>query len=213
MNDVLLQFDMDSLRDEFERDGFVVMREFLNCAELAELRANTDQYLKCINYCRSAESANRKGFGGTRKNLQHVVPWFDVELRSGKPFRTVRTLLDAELKAMTAAYFERIPGESKGIAPHFDSVTDRGLGATLWISLDRARTTNGCLYYAKGSHQEVHPSVVGIEYFDDTSPCAVAAELNPGDAAIHSSLTVHWSNPNGSQQPRRGISYFYRCVE
>lgn len=213
MNEIPRQFDMDSLRDTFERDGFVVMRGYLKHEELAELRENTDQYLKCINYTRSAESADGRKFGGTRKNLQKVLPWFDVQLRAGRPFETVHSLLNAELKAMTAAYFERVPGESEGIAPHFDSIMDRGPGATIWISLDRARTTNGCLYYARGSHKEVHPSRIGLEYFDESNPSAVAAELNPGDAAIHSSLTVHWSNPNKSQYPRRGISYFYSCAK
>ena len=43
----------------------------------------------------------------------------------------------------------------------------------------------------------------------DTEKDAVAAEVAPGDAVIHSALTVHWSGPNRSDRPRRAVSFFY----
>ena len=211
MNDVVGQQELTSLKYRFNQDGFVILRDFLSAKELADLKSRTDQYLQSIDYEIASESANDKAFGGTRKNLHKVVPWFDGQLRSGKPFQTVRTLLDSELEPATAAYFERIPGEERGIAPHFDALGDRRFGATIWIALDQAKTNNGCLYYAKGSHHAHYPSKVGIEGFNNSRKDAIAIELDPGDAAIHSSLTVHWSNANRSQSRRRGISYFYWC--
>ena len=47
-----------------------------------------------------------------------------------------------------------------------------------------------CLYYAKGTHRQKLPSRLG-------------------DAVIHSSLTVHWSEANRSQRSRQAITYFY----
>ena len=204
-----LQTDYSQLRSNFDRDGFVVIRDFLNPDELRELVSQTERYLGIIGYEALSESSTNRAFGGTRKNLQQVSPWFDQELRSGKPYQLVRGLLTTELKPATAAYFERIPGEEAGIEPHFDSIGHRSWGATIWIALDSARISNGCLYYAAGSHRVEYPNKIGIKDFDKSGDHATAIEIDPGDAAVHSSLTVHWSNPNRSQDKRRAISFFY----
>lgn len=212
LNHSQTQTDYSNLRSDFDKEGFVVIRHFLNPDELRELVSQTEAYLDTIGYKAKTESSSKRSFGGTRKNLQHASPWFDMELRSGKPYRLVSGLLDSELKPATAAYFERIPGEEAGIEPHFDSIGHRSWGATIWIALDSARISNGCLYYAAGSHRVEYPNEVGIKDFDKSGDHATAIEIDPGDAAIHSSLTVHWSNPNRSLNRRRAISFFYWSV-
>ena len=82
------------------------------------------------------------------------------------------------------------------------------MGATIWIALDRADQENGCLRYVRGTHKLDLQSKIGLD-FDADSEGAIAVEVNPGDAAIHSALTVHWSEPNRSDRSRKAISYFY----
>lgn len=212
LNQTRTQTDYLKLRRRFEKNGFVVIKDFLDPDELRELDSQTNRYLHTTSYEALSETSSKKAFGGTRKNLQQVSPWFDQELRSGKPYLFIKNLLDSELKPATAAYFERIPGEQAGIEPHFDSIGHRHWGATIWIALDSARISNGCLYYAAGSHRVEYPNEVGIKDFDKSGDHATAIEIDPGDAAIHSSLTVHWSNPNRSLDRRRAISYFYWSV-
>ncbi|MYD80390.1 MAG: phytanoyl-CoA dioxygenase family protein [Gammaproteobacteria bacterium] len=212
LNQSLSQTGCSKLRVDFDRDGFVVIKNFLSPDEVGELVTQTEACLDTIGYKVSIESSSEKSFGGTKKNLQHVSRWFDQELRSGKPYQFVKNLLGTELKPATAAYFERIPGEQAGIEPHFDSIGHRNWGATIWIALDSARISNGCLYYAAGSHRVEYPNEVGIEDFDKSGDHATAIEIDPGDAAIHSSRTVHWSNPNQSLNRRRAISFFYWSV-
>ena len=81
------------------------------------------------------------------------------------------------------------------------------MGATIWIALDRADEENGCLRYVRGTHKLELPNKMGLD-FDADSEGAIAVEVSPGDAAIHSALTVHWSEPNRSDRSRRAISYF-----
>lgn len=212
LNQNQLQTDYLKLRRLFDKDGFVVIKDFLNPDELRELVSQTNRYLDTIGYEALSETSSKRAFGGTRKNLQHVSPWFDQELRSGKPYLFVKNLLDSELKPATAAYFERIPGEEAGIDPHYDAIGHRSWGATIWIALDSARINNGCLYYASESHRVEYPSEIGISDFDKSADYATAIEIDPGDAAVHSSLTVHWSNPNRSQDKRRAISFFYWSI-
>lgn len=199
--------DLNVLREQFTRDGCVVIRNFLDRSELAELDTRTEAYLERGKH--RERFAKTKAFAGTLKNLNVDDEWFDQMLRDGRPAKVVSYLIGDELHPATAAFFDRLPGETSGIAPHFDALAHRRTGATLWIALDDTRKENGCLYYVKGSHTLRYESKVGLEGFDESTEGAFAVELNPGDAAVHSSLTIHWSKPNQTQRSRRGVSFFY----
>ena len=199
--------NLNVLRDEFSRDGCVVIRNFLNRAELAELDTRTEGYLERGKH--RERFAEKEAFAGTLKNLNVHDEWFDRLLREGRPANVVSHLIDDKLHPATAAFFDRLPGEKSGIAPHFDALGHRRFGATLWIALDDSRKENGCLYYVRGSHAQRYDSKIGLNGFDESTEGAFAVELKPGDAAVHSSLTIHWSKPNRSQRSRRGVSFFY----
>ena len=191
--------NVDQKRRDFLRDGCVVIPGFLSREELAELQARTEYWMR--------EHVGGSP-GGTRKNLQNDDPWFAEQLKRGKQVGLIETLLDDALEPATAAFFDRIPGESRAIMPHYDAIGHRRMGATIWIALDRADEENGCLRYVRGTHKLDLPSKIGLD-FDADSEGAIAVEVNPGDAAIHSALTVHWSEPNRSDRSRKAISYFY----
>ena len=191
--------NVDQLRRDFQRDGCVIIPGFLSQAELSELEARTERCMR---------KHGLEEVGPTRKNLHDFDPWFEEQLRRGTHVGLIESLLADALEPATAAYFDRVPRESKAIPPHFDAIGHRRSGATIWIALDRADRDNGCLHYAKGTHRLDLPNKLGLD-FDVDSEGAVAVELNPGDAAIHNSLTVHWSEPNRSDRSRRAISYFY----
>ena len=191
--------NVDQIKRDFLRDGCVIIPGFLSRTELAELRARTE---RCTDVPLSAR------FGPTRKGLQDVDPWFDEQLRHGQQVGLIETLLDDALEPATAGFFDRLPGESKGIPPHFDAIGHRRAGATIWIALDSADEENGCLRYVRGTHRLNLPSRLGLD-FDPQSAGAIAVEVDPGDAAIHNTRTVHWSEPNRSDRPRKAITYFY----
>ncbi len=191
--------NVDQIKRDFLRDGCVIIPGFLSRTGLAELRARTE---RCMDKPLSG------WLGPVRKGLQDVDPWFDEQLRHGQQVGLIETLLDDALEPATAGFFDRPPGETKAILPHFDAIGHRREGATIWIALDSADEENGCLRYVRGTHRLELPSRLGLE-FDSQSEGAIAVEVDPGDAAIHNSLTVHWSEPNRSNRPRKAISYFY----
>ena len=191
--------NLDRMKRDFLRDGYLVSPGVLSQEELSEFRARTEH---CM---REHESLWR---GPTIKNLQGLDPWFEEQLWRGRQVGLIEALLDDALEPATAAYFDRIPGESGANRPHFDAIGHRRDGATIWIALDRADRENGCLHYVGGTHRLNLPSRIGLD-FDARNESAVAVEVNPGDAAIHHSRTVHWSEPNRSERPRKAISYFY----
>ena len=192
---------LEQLKRDFDRDGYVVLRGFLSREELEELRIRAEG---CLGEARRSEE-----YPGVVKNLNRIDPWFEDQLQRGKQAGLISALLEDDLEPASAGCFERIPGETSGIKPHIDAIGHRRKGATVWIALDRADRENGCLYYAKGTHRRELPAVVGLEGFSAESKEAVAVEVEPGDAAIHNSRTVHWSEANRSQRPRQAITYFY----
>tara|TARA_E500000331_G_scaffold101684_1_gene98584 strand:+ start:2756 stop:3286 length:531 start_codon:yes stop_codon:yes gene_type:complete len=142
------------------------------------------------------------------KGMERTNSWFTDQLISGKHVALIKALLEDELEPATAAFFDRIPGETEGITPHFDAIGHGSSGATIWIALDKADTENGCLYYVRGTHKNEYEHSLNLP-FDVNSEGAFPVEINPGDLAIHNSRTVHWSLANESGRSRRAVSYFY----
>jgi len=192
---------LEQIKRQFDRDGYVVLRGFLSGEELDELRAHTERSLR--------EVETGEEYPGVAKNLNRIDPWFEEQLERGKQRELISALLEDDLEPASAGWFARLPGETSGIKPHIDAIGHRRKGATVWIALDRADRENGCLFYVKGTHRQDLPSVVGLEGFSAESDEAVAVEVEPGDATIHSSLTVHWSEANRSRRSRQAITYFY----
>ena len=209
------------IKERYDRDGFVILPGYASADELAELRERAGPLAgrllaeRGVGADQQGEYEGRvQNFVNVVKNLQAGSPWFAEQLNAGRHVPLMKTLIGDELAPATAAWFDRPPGAQDTIEPHIDGGGrggGSGVGATIWIALDAADPDNGCLYYRRGSHLTELPQLaqrVFVEDFD-TSKDAVAAEVSPGDAVIHSALTVHWSGPNPSNRPRRAVSFFY----
>ena len=213
----------DEEKRRFDSDGFLILRGHLNDEELANLRERAEAAAHAI-FARMAslkaeqaekvkdkKSAAPGKFSNVLKNLQQEHPWFDEQLNHGKHVPLMKALIGDELVPATAAWFDKPSGTEETVQPHIDGGgrgRGPGVGATLWIALDAATPENGCLHYGRGSHLVEHSKGV-FNDFDTQSPSAIAAVVEPGDAVVHNSLTVHWSGPNLSGRPRRAVSFFY----
>ncbi len=213
-----------AIKRDYDRDGFVILRGFVQGAALDELRRRATDLSTALferdasshgaakpNRSHPEQALFKKGgaFRNVFKNLQRHDAWFDEQLNAGKHVPLVRALVGDELVPATAAWFTKRAGSAEEIGPHRDSIgkpEDRRHGATIWIALDPADPENGCLYYGRGSHKLDDTSSKAL---DEHSDAAVAASVQPGDAVIHSSLTIHWSRGNPTARPRRAVSFFY----
>lgn len=91
--------------------------------------------------------------------------------------------------------------------------------ATAWIALDDTTIANGCVRFLKGSHLHGvlphEPSGVtgnSLRLAESAIPTGCveeAIEVEKGSVVIHHCLTVHRSEPNGSENDRRGLLYIY----
>ncbi|MDA8528638.1 phytanoyl-CoA dioxygenase family protein [Opitutaceae bacterium] len=85
---------------------------------------------------------------------------------------------------------------------------------SIWVPLQPATTQNGCMHFIPGSHQlevvphrpiDDDPRKPGLELEPNTVDLssAVACELPPGGATIHTGRTLHYTPPNNSDDFRR----------
>ena len=219
-----------AIKRDYDRDGFVILRGYLCEQALEDLQERAtrlaadlhDRYRerKDLNRDRSRDKKGGRsgrtkanvGSGNVFKNLQYHDGWFDHELEAGRHVGLVKALVGDELVPASAAWFTKRPGSMTEIGPHRDAIgLPRGLkpGATIWIALDPADPDNGCLHYGCGSHRNDYPPGTPVGGFDVDAATAVPATVQPGDAVIHDSRTVHWSGGNPTDRPRRAVSFFY----
>lgn len=200
---------LDAVKRDFDRDGFVILRSYLDDDEVADLRERAESTARATFAGASRERPRQ--FANVLKNLQNEDAWFARQLNHGEHMPLMKALVGDELVPATAAWFDRPGGTDERINPHIDGGgrgRGPGVGAIIWIALDAATADNGCLYYGRGSHLVEYSKGV-FNDFDTSSPTAVPAEMAPGDAVVHDALTVHWSGVNHSGRPRRAVSFFY----
>jgi len=93
---------------------------------------------------------------------------------------------------------------------------------SIWIALDQATPTNGCLKMIPGSHRKIlerDPAEEGqgfakrIDESKIPSDQAVTLEVKPGDAVLFHNLTLHASHPNTDGNDRWSFIATYRQAE
>lgn len=216
----------DQLMLDYERDGVVVIREFLTASEVAEVRAEIDRYIREDLASKPADAATRESDGVTVRNLwrleQHnawlkaigdrnaigelIAPWVNgVPILEGvETFNKPARVGSGVPYHQDNAYFCQTPPDM----------------LTIWIAIDAVTETNGPIYFVKGSHHggvlPTKPSGVRGNSIGMAEPSHVPLEnqfcglLNPGDATIHHCNTIHHSAPNTTDQPRLGLLLVYR---
>lgn len=215
-----------AIKRDFDRDGFVILPGYLTGVALEELRQraaklvadllerhrNGENFDRNAKKRRSASWKQHGDFGNIFKGLHRHDSWFDHELKAGRHVPLIKALIEDTPVPTSAAWFTKRSGSMVEIQPHQDAIgRPQGLrsGATIWIALDPADPDNGCLHYGRGSHRMEYAPGIPVDGFDVNDGTAVAANVQPGDAVIHDSMTVHWSAGNPTDRPRRAVSFFY----
>lgn len=216
------------LKQQFDREGFVIIRDFLPEPDLTELRSNLDRYIREVVPTLEAAHAFYvdPAKPQTLKQLQHMAidPFFRDYMHHPRWHALAETLLDEPVEALEPEWFNKPPGTSHPTPPHQDNfyfnLTPPNV-LTIWLALDPVDDENGCLQYVRGSHREgVRPhgpsSLVGFsQAILDFGPADEAREvrvhLQPGDAVAHAGNTIHRAQPNRSPtRSRRAFAMVLR---
>jgi len=217
--------DLEQLRDDFDRDGFVIVRGLLDKALLATAETNVARYICDIVPTLPQDTAFFTDYDQPEtlckmQRLNQHDDWFADFFEHGPHASLIECFLRDAFDPQGIEWFDKLPG-AEGTPAHQDGFywcRKPNNACSVWIALDRADADNGCLWYVPGFHKRgIEPHAAsgilgfsqGLVDFDPaTAADAVPAELEPGDAVVHHAAAVHWTRSNSTQRHRRAISIF-----
>jgi len=211
------------LREKFDADGFVIVRDYLGSAEVAEVQAQLARYIKEVIPTLPKDAAFFDDYSKEEtlrqmESLEKYDPWFLDFMNRGKHVHLMESFLRDGLNPQGLEWFDKLPYDQKATPPHQDGFywcRKPNSACRLWIALDPVGLENGCLWYSRGSHLKgIRPHQPsgklgfsqGIGDFDPNIEDAVPIELNVGDAVCHHSATVHWTGVNTTSRHRRALT-------
>ena len=212
---------------QYQRDGALVVEGFLDADELALWRAHVDEAVAQRQDRKTANSDWKSGDSYyDRVFTQRLNLWMDHEGMR-------HLMLDQRLGKMAAdlAGVEGIriwhdqalikEAWANPTAWHLDnpywSFSSRN-AISLWVALDDATLSNGCLYFMPGTHREATFENSGITQeiadlfrvypqWKERSP--MAAPMKAGDCSFHNGLLAHGAGANMTPGRRRAMTCAY----
>lgn len=219
------EFPLDELKTRYDADGFVVIRSLLRSAALQDLQANLDRYIREVVPTLPKDQAffddyQRPETLRKMQSLNRHDAWFQGFMNEGPHVAIQAHLMGDRCVPQGLEWFDKLPFDQNPTPAHQDGFywnrkPDIACGA--WIALDPVDRENACLWYARGSHRlGIQPHAAsgvlgfsqGLVGFDPRQHDAVPIELQPGDAVLHSSATIHWTETNRTNRHRRAIATF-----
>ena len=223
-----------SHKEQFDRDGFVVLPGFFDPDQVATLREQLARYVRDVVPTLPPERAYFEDpkHPATLKRLRQldlVDPHFKKLWRQPE-----LTALATELLAATPqmGYVESVhlpPGSADPIPAHQDQayyLRDYDLEpqetVAMWIALDASSSESGQLHHVPGSHlhgerRHVPCPVAGfsltITDWDATQEDRLETlDAQPGDLIARHPLTIHFMNGNQTDRENHsiGLSYMSR---
>jgi len=165
--------------------------------------------------------------GGEVRNLWRLEAYDDFFRDLGNDPRVlgiVEELLGSEAVLAAVETFNKPALQGTAVPPHQDNAyfcQEPADMLTVWVAIDETTESNGPVHYVSDSKAELLPhkgsgipgnSMVLVDPpIYDTTRVTVGL-LQPGDAMVHDCQTVHWSEPNRTEQRRCGLLLVYRAA-
>ncbi len=222
----------------YGKEGFLVVDEFLDAAELEEWRAAVDHAVEQRGRQRLAfEAGGEEGTSLTERTQEERDYYDSVFTQRNNLWQTdeqmKRLLMQSDLGRFVADVAGiqgvRIWHDQALIKEPYANPTAYHLDVpfwsfksadaiTIWIALDDATIENGCLYYVPGSHLAQKFDNVGIGkelgalfdvYPEWADVAAVPCPVPAGGALLHNGLTFHGAGANMTPGRRRAMTCAY----
>ena len=223
--------DYTQYRERYDRDGFVLVRNFLPPDEFEALIAVVDRFIREVvpSVPDSAAFYQDKSRPETLKQMQHIAqyePYFE-EYRSHPRWNALaRTLTGEEAHTIGPEWFNKPPKTDHPTPPHQDNYyfkLNPPNVATIWMAIDRVDEENGCLRYIPASHRlglrpHALTSVLGFsqgitDYSPEDEVREAVVRMQPRDVVVHHAEIIHRADPNRSEtRHRRAFAMVFEGV-
>jgi phytanoyl-CoA hydroxylase len=213
--------NFEQLKPLYDRDGYVIVRQFLPPADFAELRDNVDRYVREVVPGLPATDAFYdvdKSRPETLKQLHRMDqdPFFAGYVRHPRWVALAEALVGEPVSAMPPEWFNKPPLSATGTPPHQDNYYSCWVPCnvlTIWMALDAVDDENACMRFVPGSHLgPVRPhtpsKILGFsqritDYGPQDEAREVAIHLQPGDVSVHHGNLIHRAGANRSATRHR----------
>ncbi len=206
--------DLSGMREAYERDGALVVRDVLPAELVAEINQHIEWLIERHPELRP-ESLGHQLIAGD--------PFWVRFLSDECLLQVAEPLVGPDIAFFAADYIAKPPKEGLEVRWHQDGnywPLEPMEVVTVWFAATRSRRENGCVKIVPGSHRlgelthhstrdqpDLLSSAVDPGLFDESE--AVCVELDPGDVSVHHPLILHGSDANTSAEWRRGGSIQY----
>lgn len=205
-----------ALREQFDRDGYVIVREVIDPSLAAEAGAHVDWL------CRKHPELRPEQLGHT---LVAEDPFWVRLISDDRLLDVAQAFIGPDIALFASHYIAKPPHTGQAVLWHQDGAfwpLDPMRVVTLWLAADEVNHENGCMRVIPGSqHRKLEGvrdrkdvvNVLGAEIDVDPSAIdesqAVDIELHPGDVEVHHPNIIHGSHANTSDRWRRGLTIRY----
>lgn len=219
--------------DCYQKDGFIVIEDFLEPEELKQWRAALEEALKKRNG--NKLPGRKEVYGkGDDEDKTYYDNVFDQMINLWQDNNGIKNIMLDERLGKMAAQLSGSDGIriwhdqalikkpwANPTSWHLDtpywSFSDRR-ALSIWVALDDATYENGCLFFIPGSHLETtfenpgigkNMGVIFETYPKFKTSKSVAAPMKAGSCSFHNGLTIHGAHANMTSGFRRAMTCAY----
>ncbi|WP_316810752.1 phytanoyl-CoA dioxygenase family protein [Pedobacter heparinus] len=219
----------------YKENGYVIIEDFLNTAELEEWRSSVTAALIERNGQKMPGKAIKiDEADGINKDADYFNNVFDQLLNLWQTNDRVKKLMLDERIGKMAADLSGSDGiriwhdqalikkpwanpTSWHLDTPFWSFSDRN-ALSIWVALDDATLENGCLFFIPGTHRQTTFENPGIgknmgaifDFYPQFKTLnSVPAVMKAGSCSFHNGLTVHGAHANMTPGFRRAMTCAY----
>jgi phytanoyl-CoA hydroxylase len=223
----VLRVNVRDLKADYDRDGFVIVREFLSPSAFDELRSELHRYITTVVPQLPDTHAfyDDKSRPETLKQMQLLEQdaYFAKVVEQPRWRDLAEQLLGDSPVLKGCEWFNKPAGTNHPTPPHQDNYYFNLMPPqvlTMWLALEDVDEENGCLRYIPGSHlsgrrPHARSNVLGFsqgiaDYNDSDRSQEVPMVIHANDLLVHHGWTIHRADPNHStnrNRPSFGIVY------
>ena len=205
--------DLQGLDADYDRDGYAIIRQVLDGDLVQELDQHVDWLMAKHPELSPEELPSR---------LIAQDPFWVRFLSDPRLLDVVEALVGPNIALFAADYICKPPLKGRAVEWHQDGhywPLEPMDVVTIWFAVTRSVRANGCVRFIPGSHRmDLQPHSAErdearmLRKVDEAAldeSLAVDIELEAGDISVHHPHLLHGSEPNTSEQWRRGGSIQY----
>ena len=205
----------DPLRQQYERDGYLVVQNVLDEALIADAQRHVDWYRS------QHPGATPEQLHGELTDVRD--PFYFHIARDERLLEIAAQFVGSDIAVFATGYIFKPPHSDLKILWHQDGSywpLEPMEVVTLWVAISESTPANGCMRVIPGTHRmDLHPMQTDRSERNllnsRIDPALVEEEravdliLRPGDVSIHHPNILHGSGANGSDDWRVNLVIRY----